>query len=112
LSYLGLVIANLGLYSKASQYFRGSIGIFEELEDRVGMARDYTNIGFILQHIGNNKEALDYLNKALEIDEELDDRIGIDVVFEPSKYTPLFISRMPCRKRVLEEAGGPTKSRL
>jgi tetratricopeptide (TPR) repeat protein len=63
--------------SKASEYYRRSIGIYEEIHDTAGMARDYTNIGLVLSNMGNNKEALDYHKEALEIDKGLNDRVGM-----------------------------------
>ena len=85
LSYLGIVVSQLGMSSKASEYYRRSIGIFEGLDDRVGMAKNYTNIGVVLSNMGNNKEALDYHKKALEIEERLNDRVGM-----AKDYTDIF----------------------
>ena len=50
----------------------------KDLNDRVGMARDYRNIGIGTTIIwATYSEALDYHNKALAIDENLNDRVGM-----------------------------------
>jgi len=70
-TYLGLIFDNLGILSKALAYHRLSLGIDEELSDRVRMSKDYMNIGIVLYNMGKLQEALDSHNKALKIDEEL-----------------------------------------
>jgi tetratricopeptide (TPR) repeat protein len=75
LSYLGLISQEIGMYAKAANYYKRSIAVHQELNDRVGMAVDYSNIGIALNKMGNYQQALDYHNKALEIDRELEDTI-------------------------------------
>jgi tetratricopeptide (TPR) repeat protein len=74
---LGLIFTNLGILSKAFEYHSRSLRIDEELNDRVGMAKDYRNIGYILGYIGKRQEALESHNNSLKIDEELNDRVGM-----------------------------------
>jgi tetratricopeptide (TPR) repeat protein len=62
-SWLGLIFSNLGILSKALGYHRRSLGIDEELNDRVRMANDYENIGVILRDMGMHQEALLSHNK-------------------------------------------------
>jgi tetratricopeptide (TPR) repeat protein len=76
-SLLGLILSNLGILSKALGYYRTSLRIDEELNDTIGMGRDYTGIGIVLGESGNNQEALDNFEKALKIHEELNDRVGL-----------------------------------
>ena len=76
-SLLGLIFWKLGILSKALGYHRRSLGIYEELNDRVGLASDYKSIGLVLDGMGKYQEALDILNKALKILEELNDRVGM-----------------------------------
>jgi tetratricopeptide (TPR) repeat protein len=76
-SLLGLIFSNLGIRFKALGYHRRSLAIHEELNDRVGLGRDYTNIGNVLNGMGKLQEALDTHNKALKIDKELNDRVGL-----------------------------------
>jgi tetratricopeptide (TPR) repeat protein len=64
------------MYSRALDYHKKALEIHEGLSDRVGTAKDYSNIGLVLSDIGNNQEALDYHKKALEIHEGLSDRVG------------------------------------
>jgi hypothetical protein len=47
-SYLGLVVSHLGLFSKALEYHKGSIDIYENINDKYRMAGDYKNIGIVL----------------------------------------------------------------
>jgi tetratricopeptide (TPR) repeat protein len=51
--------------------------IHEELDDRVNMGRDYSNIGNVLGNTGKYQEAVDSHNKALKIHEELNDRVNM-----------------------------------
>ena len=44
---IGLVYYNTGDYPKALEYHTKAREIDESLNDRVGMARDYTNIGLV-----------------------------------------------------------------
>ena len=73
---LGLIFWNLGRY-KALEYHKRSLAINEELNDRVGLANDYSNIGNVLRNMGKYQEALDSHNKALKIHEELNNRVGL-----------------------------------
>src|SRR5215831_3555861 len=66
------IFSSLGVYSKALEYHRQSLGIDEELHDIAGMGADYTNIGTC-----KLQEALVNFNKALKIDEELHDIAGM-----------------------------------
>jgi tetratricopeptide (TPR) repeat protein len=77
LSLLGSVVYRLGILSDSLNYFNKALAIDEDLNDRVGMARDYTNIGNTLSDMGNYQQALVSHNKALAIDEDLNDRVGM-----------------------------------
>ena len=57
----------MGSNKWALDYYHKALRISEELNDRVGMARDYTNIEAVLSNMGNYQEALVYHNKALNI---------------------------------------------
>jgi tetratricopeptide (TPR) repeat protein len=48
-----------------------------DLNDKVGMARDYSSISDVLRNMGNYHEALDSYNNALKIHGELNDRVGM-----------------------------------
>ena len=77
LSYLGLMTSRLGMFSKALEYHKEALEINAELNDKVGMARDYSSIGIVLRDMGNYQQALDYNKNALEIHTELNDKVGI-----------------------------------
>ena len=74
---LGLIYTNLGILSKALEYQSISLSIDEELNDRVGLAGDYTNRGVVLANMEKLQEALESYNEALNIDEELNDKVGM-----------------------------------
>ncbi len=76
-SYLGLLHENLGYYNRSLLYHNNALRIHKELGDRVGMAKDYSNIGLVYYLKGQLDDALQYYKKALEIDEELKDRVGM-----------------------------------
>ena len=67
---LGLIFSNDG-----NGILTKSLTIDEELNERVGIARDYTSIGIVLRNIGNYQDALQSYNKAVKIHEELNDRV-------------------------------------
>ena len=67
----------MGNYKEALDYLKKALEIYEGLNDRVGMAKDHSNIGNVLSSMGNYNEALDYHKKALEIREGLNDRVGM-----------------------------------
>ena len=77
LSYLGMVVSKLGLFSKALGYYERSSHICVELKDTIGIARNYANTGHILSDMGNNPEALELLKGALEIHARLNDRVRV-----------------------------------
>jgi tetratricopeptide (TPR) repeat protein len=72
-----LVLVNRGKPQEALDSLNKALKFHEELNDRVGMARDYMNIGNVLGHLYNYQEALDSHDKALKIREELNDRVGM-----------------------------------
>jgi tetratricopeptide (TPR) repeat protein len=55
--------------------------IHEELNDRVGLTKDYTNIGVVLRKMGKYPEALDSYNNALMIEQELNDRVEMANIY-------------------------------
>ena len=62
---------------KALDYHNKAREIDESLNDKVGMAKDYTNIGIVYYNLGEYHKALDYHNKAREIHESLNDKVGM-----------------------------------
>ena len=68
----------MGNYQQALDYHNKALETNEDLNDRVGMAKDYNNIGTVYFSImGNYQQALDYHNKALETNEDLNGRVGM-----------------------------------
>ena len=61
---------------EALDYQKKALAIHEELNDKVGMAGDYTNIGNVLSIMGNHKEALESFSKSLEILQEFEKKTG------------------------------------
>jgi len=77
-------IANLGFEAseksdglKAIKLYEESMKIFEELNDKKGIASSLNNIGIIYQSLGNIKQALDNYTKSLKLLESLNDKYGI-----------------------------------
>jgi len=71
----------MGLFQEGLDCLDKSLKIHEELNDRVGMAKDYTNIGNVLGSMGKLPDALYSFNKALNIHEELNDRVGMATIY-------------------------------
>ena len=62
---------------KALDYHNKAREIDESLDDKMGMAKDYSNIGIVYYYKGDYPKALEYHTKALEIDESLNDMVDI-----------------------------------
>jgi tetratricopeptide (TPR) repeat protein len=77
LRYLGFITYELGMLSKELDCHNKALKIDKELNDRVGMGNDYTNIGNVLRNMGNYPQALEHNNKALEIHTSLNDKVGM-----------------------------------
>jgi len=74
---IGNVLYNQGNYDQLLDYHRRALTIHEELQDKVGMAKDYANIGLVLADIKNHKEeAIESFSKGLEIFQELEQNTG------------------------------------
>jgi tetratricopeptide (TPR) repeat protein len=73
---LGLIHIRLGMLAKAIRYHTMSMQIHEDLNDRLGMAKDYNNIGLVYSDMGNYKEALKSFSDALTILQELEKETG------------------------------------
>jgi tetratricopeptide (TPR) repeat protein len=69
---LGNVSYLRGAYEEALQWYRQSLAILEELGDRAGMARAYSQIGVLLTERGAPEEGLLLILASLAIDLELD----------------------------------------
>ena len=76
-SYIGLILYNLGNYSKSLEYHNKALKINTEMGYKEGIGRDHTNIGLVLKDISKYKEALDSHNKALKISTEMGYKEGI-----------------------------------
>ena len=65
-----------GQYDDALKYHNKALEIDEELNDRVGMAKNYNNIGLVYYGKGQYDDALTYYNKALEINESIEEQLA------------------------------------
>ena len=65
-----------GILSKALDYIKKTLEIDTELNNKVGLARDYDGIGLVFYYM-NDPQALDYIKKTLEIDTELNNKLEI-----------------------------------
>jgi len=71
---LGTVADDRGRVEEAADWYARALAIFEELDDRLGMADGYHQLGITAQHRGRLDEAADWYARALAIREELGDR--------------------------------------
>ncbi|MCP5053968.1 MAG: tetratricopeptide repeat protein, partial [bacterium] len=72
-----IIYNDQGNYPPALEYYFKSLKIKEELGDRKGIARRYSNIGDVYRKKGNYPLALEYFFKSLKTLEELGDRKAI-----------------------------------
>ncbi|MET9081779.1 BTAD domain-containing putative transcriptional regulator [Streptomyces sp. NPDC004237] len=66
--------ARLGRHDDARTHIRHSLGLFAELEDRLGLAHAHRSHGWLLDRLGDHDGALDAAGRALALYRELGDR--------------------------------------
>jgi signal transduction histidine kinase len=66
-------------HDRALEYLSRALLIFEEQDDKRGMAGALSNMATTYQIVGRNDLALEHLLRALDVQEEIQDRIGIAV---------------------------------
>ncbi|MCZ7384845.1 MAG: tetratricopeptide repeat protein [Candidatus Methanoperedens sp.] len=71
LSELGVISYYLGELDVSLNYHKKALELDEELENKVGITKDFGNIGAIYGNKGELDKALEFLDKALKLDEEL-----------------------------------------
>jgi tetratricopeptide (TPR) repeat protein len=57
-------------------YYNKSLKIYEKLQHRVEMAKDYRNIGNAFGSMGDREQAIESCSKGLEILRELEEETG------------------------------------
>ena len=68
---IGIVLRDMGKYQEALDSFNMALKVHEELNDRVGLARDYYNISFVPSKT-SKEEALKFVYNALTILQEFE----------------------------------------
>lgn len=63
-----------GDYSMALEHFLTSLEIYQEIEDKLGLAESYNNIGAMYNFLGNVDKALESYQIALDLGRELGDK--------------------------------------
>ena len=81
LNLLGNVQKGLGNYLQASENFRLSLDIYQELKDSIGISKSYNNIGVIYARQSDYVTAKEYFSKSLEIYSRLNDKIGMSEMY-------------------------------
>jgi class 3 adenylate cyclase/Tfp pilus assembly protein PilF len=76
LGNIGFMYRNQSDYPKALDYYQRSLLIFEEINNKQGIAANLGNIGTIYDYQGDFDRALEYYNKAMDIKKELNDKNG------------------------------------
>jgi len=64
-------------YLKGLEYFHKSLEIYEELNDKYGIAKNLGNMGIIYEKQSIYSKALEYYNKALNLNQKVENRFGI-----------------------------------
>ncbi|MGK5551456.1 tetratricopeptide repeat protein [Actinomadura kijaniata] len=77
LRQLGMIARGRGEYEQALKWYQSSLLIFEESDDRPGMAYNYHQFGILAQEQGEYEQALKWYQRSLILKEELGDRPGI-----------------------------------
>ncbi len=68
---------NNGDIGEAMDYFHRSVKLYEEINDKKGLAHTLNNIGAIHDNQGDIAKALDYFSKSLNLLEEIGDKKGV-----------------------------------
>jgi len=76
---IGLVYYYQGDYPKALDHYFKALKIYEELEDKQGIATWYGNIGNLYYSQNDRPQTLKYYLKALKLDEELGNKNGVSI---------------------------------
>ena len=116
LIYLGRAKLVLGDTGEAMKLHIAAQNIYEETNDRAGLATTLNNIGGIFDDTGLRKQALEYYGKALSIMEEVGNRGGqattlnnIGMVYQDSEQPKLaseyFRKALGIREEVGDRAG-------
>ena len=77
LNNLGIIYDGKGDYAMAIDFYTHSLTMYEEINEKRGIAISLNNIGAIYHDQGNLKNAIDYYTKSLKIKEEIGDQSGI-----------------------------------
>lgn len=84
LKYLSAALNNAGYLSdtkgnipEAIDYYKRSLAIMSQIDNKEGIAVSLNNIGFIYDSQGNIAQALDYYSKSLKTYEEIGNKRGI-----------------------------------
>jgi tetratricopeptide (TPR) repeat protein len=67
----------LGDMDEALQLYLDALKIYEDADDRVGLADTLNNIGIVYRHTGEPAKALEYYQQALPLREAVGDRAGL-----------------------------------
>ena len=81
LTNLGFVYSDLGQHSEAEIHYRQALSIYEEINDRAGVAKDLANLGLAFWNRKEYSKAEEYYRMSIEIDEELGIPHGVAVGF-------------------------------
>jgi serine phosphatase RsbU (regulator of sigma subunit) len=66
----------------ALEYYQKALPIFEEMEDKEGVANELNNLGLVYEQMGEHEKALEYLKKGLSGAKEIDAREWIKLSYE------------------------------
>lgn len=77
LNDFGYCYYNQGDLFNALKYYNESLKLYEDIDDKQGLAVAYNNIGAIYDSQGAVSKALDAYRKSLELEEELGDKNGM-----------------------------------
>jgi tetratricopeptide (TPR) repeat protein len=76
--YTGSVyLYQLSDYQKALTYLEQSMKLFEQLQEKKGMASSLDKIGLVYETLGDNSRALNSYQRAERLDEEIGNKLGI-----------------------------------
>jgi tetratricopeptide (TPR) repeat protein/serine phosphatase RsbU (regulator of sigma subunit) len=73
----GIVSQSRGEFDRAYEYYKKSLTIFEELDDKSGVSSCCNNIGNILMNQGKYDEAKTFFQKSQNLNEELGNKLGL-----------------------------------
>jgi CHAT domain-containing protein/tetratricopeptide (TPR) repeat protein len=73
----GIQQYNISQFREAAQSWQQALDLYQEINDRSGIAKNLLNLGNVYDSLGEYEKAIDYFQRSLSITEEIGDRFSV-----------------------------------